>query len=423
MTNPQIKYYDPSEMVRGIQQLLVSDKKKIAFLFGDGTQSARRDESMPFIPPISEITKMIEAEVAKNSRYASAVWDIKTELENSPDGFSLETLLANIEDKVRIIGSQTLNNLRKEDFVSLSTLIRGMLSDIISVHQRIDDSNAKSLVHYDFAGWVKNADKKQAVEIFTTNYDYLFEIGFEEMELPYYDGFSGSYRPFFNPVSLTDMNYLKSQTKLWKVNGSLGLSEIVSGSTNPRIYRSGSSFTSASDLLIYSSAQKYSNSKKSPYAAYLDRLYYFLKQPDAVLFICGYGFNNEHINERMLSAINVSSLSHVFVFYDDTAESGNPLTDNNPLARIALNNRRFTVLGTKDAIIGCSRGKWRLKREPDSKDADNMKIYFDYETQHLTVSEISGEKVWAGEGELKLHDFTHFVDFLKTTIPKNEWEG
>ena len=26
------KFFDPSEMVRGIQQLLVSDKKKIAFL-------------------------------------------------------------------------------------------------------------------------------------------------------------------------------------------------------------------------------------------------------------------------------------------------------------------------------------------------------------------------------------------------------
>ncbi len=34
--------YDPSEYVRGLQQLLVSDKKKTAFLFGAGTSLSKK---------------------------------------------------------------------------------------------------------------------------------------------------------------------------------------------------------------------------------------------------------------------------------------------------------------------------------------------------------------------------------------------
>lgn len=34
--------HDPSEYIRGLQQLLISDKKKIGFLFGAGTSSAKK---------------------------------------------------------------------------------------------------------------------------------------------------------------------------------------------------------------------------------------------------------------------------------------------------------------------------------------------------------------------------------------------
>jgi len=80
MSNPQMVYFDPSETVRGIQQLLVSDKKKIAFLFGDGTQSARRSPDLPSIPNIIEITGIIEAQIAQNNRYAAPFAEIKAEL-------------------------------------------------------------------------------------------------------------------------------------------------------------------------------------------------------------------------------------------------------------------------------------------------------------------------------------------------------
>ena len=282
-------------------------------------------------------------------------------------------------------------------------------------------------MQYNFAKWVKNADRKYAIEIFTTNYDYLFEIGLEAVDVPYYDGFTGSYMPFFNAASLEDMTYLPQQTKLWKIHGSLGLHEINT-TLKYKIIRKNSD---SEDLLIYPSTLKYSDSKKMPYAAFLDRLNEFLKQDDAVLFVCGYSFADEHINERILSALNTNSTSHVFVFcYDINPDADRrkeyTLTEDSKLAQIALHNRRISILGTRNAVIGSTHGIWKLKREPDKNDALNIQWYFDEDAPINNEVEINtvqkGNEVWTGEGELVLPDFVRFVDFLKKMIPKNEWE-
>ena len=34
--------HDPSEYIKGLQQLLISDKKNVAFLFGAGTSLAKK---------------------------------------------------------------------------------------------------------------------------------------------------------------------------------------------------------------------------------------------------------------------------------------------------------------------------------------------------------------------------------------------
>jgi hypothetical protein len=421
-----IRDFDPSETVRGIQQLLVSDKKKIAFLFGAGTSFARRNEDAPYIPAVKEMTEMIEEKKKKKEIYKTAIAEIKAEFSADFIEFNIENILSNIEDKIRIIGNGKLNNLNKNDLEGLAKFIREEIREIVSVHKKFKENNVQFLVQYDFAKWVKNADRKYAIEIFTTNYDYLFEIGLEEVGVPYYDGFTGGYMPFFNPSSLEGMDYLPQQTKLWKIHGSLGLHEIVTSKTHKIIRKSSDS----EDLLIYPSTLKYSNSKKMPYVAFIDRLNDFLKQDDAVLFVCGYSFGDEHINERILSALNTNSTSHVFVFYYDIVRDKEGkkylLTKDSKLAQIALNNKRISVLGARNAIIGFTYGKWKLKREPDKSDTLNVQWYFDEDAPINTDAKITVEQKeneeWTGEGELVLPDFNRFVGFLKNMIPKNEWE-
>ncbi|MDR2428699.1 MAG: hypothetical protein LBD62_02715 [Candidatus Margulisbacteria bacterium] len=74
------RFFDPSETVRGIQQVLVSDKKKIAFLFGAGTSFARHSNDAPFVPVVAEMTKMVETEISRNMKYKSALDEIKAQL-------------------------------------------------------------------------------------------------------------------------------------------------------------------------------------------------------------------------------------------------------------------------------------------------------------------------------------------------------
>jgi hypothetical protein len=89
---PEIKYYDPTETVRGIQQVLVSDKKKIAFFFGAGTSMAKRTDDMPDIPGIIKITEMIVEKISENATYKPVLDAIIIELESSSLGFNIETL-------------------------------------------------------------------------------------------------------------------------------------------------------------------------------------------------------------------------------------------------------------------------------------------------------------------------------------------
>jgi hypothetical protein len=425
------KFFDPSEIIRGIRHLLESDKKKIAFLFGAGTSLARKNEDSPSIPAIGKMTELVIEHLKKatdnGKRYNIALTEIKEELEQQGQSFNIETLLSNVEEKVRIIGKGTLNNLNKEEFVAIGNKIREKIREIISVHKNLVHIE-KDLIQYDFAKWIANANRKIGVEIFTTNYDYLFEIGLEVNNVPYYDGFTGSYEPFFNADSLEDEDYLPTQTKLWKIHGSLGLQKKRDG----RILRLNSD---SEGLLIYPSSLKYSDSKKQPYLAFMDRLNLFLKQDDSVLFVCGYSFGDEHINERLLSALRTNTTAHVFVLNYDIEwqkdEDGadvrmHSFSEDSIVGKIASCNRKISVLATRAAIMGGQFGEWKIKPDIDTDDLFSPIAYFREDVSHTKEPETGeqiDEQIKTGKGELLLPNFVSFVELLKSMIPKSEWEG
>jgi len=412
--------HDPSEYIRGFQSLLIGDKKKIAFLFGAGTSMAKKNEKSIIVPAMGELTKNIESELGKIEKYKKALTEIKNEI--GEDKYNVETLLSNLEQKRQIIAKGILNGLNQKDFSELTTEIKNQILNNMSVHLEIDKNleTLESLIHTDFAEWIGRADRKFPIEIFTTNYDYLFELGLETKNVPYYDGFTGSYIPFFNSESVEDLCFLPHQTKLWKIHGSLGwhFDKVLK-----KVFRKDSS---KEDILIYPSTLKYSDSKKQPYMSLLDRLSSFLKQEDAVLITCGYSFSDEHINERILTALNSEKAAHVFaLFYDIVKKEKTKeyrLLNDSSLVKLAKTNSRLSVYGCRSAVIGCQFGKWKLKREPDKSDTVNINTYFD-EDAYAAVSEVNvekkGDEIWTGEGELILPDFVKLIAFFKAMIVNN----
>lgn len=419
--------HDPSEYIRGLQQLLVSDKKKIGFLFGAGTSLAKKNCNSTIVPAIGKMTSEIETELNKTAKFQKAILQIRAEIEGCDQVYTIESLLTNVEQKIQIIGCGTLNGMKREDFVSLISAIKEQIRDKVSVHKKIiAEDSLRDLIHVDFAEWVGRANRKFPIEIFTTNYDYLFELGLEENNIPFYDGFSGSLRPFFYSESVDDLCFIPSQTKLWKVHGSLGWHFDLK---TKKVWRKDSS---SEDILIYPSSLKYNESKKQPYIALMDRLANFLKQPDSILITCGYSFGDEHINEKILTALSSHTSAHVIaLFYDvmwnEGKKNGYSLDESCNLARLAKGNGKLSVYGCKSAIIGGQFGAWRLKREPDKADTININLYFDEDGYCNPKDKIGEEKkngqAWSGEGELLLPDFTKFVKFLQSMIIEDNLMG
>lgn len=409
--------FDPSEYIRGLQQLLISDKKKIAFLCGAGTSLSHKQSSSICVPAVQDMTNKVEANITAEDKYKDAIQEIKAEIGEAH--YNVEALLTNIEEKRNVIGNGILNGLCKDDFDRLDSIIKNKIRELVSVHDLITSDEEKSgLIHSDFAEWICQADRKYPVEIFTTNYDYLFEIGLEYKCVPYYDGFTGSFEPFFNADSVEDLNFMPQQTKLWKIHGSLGwhINE-----SNKKVLRRSSD---KNDILIYPSVLKYANSKKQPYVSLMDRLTNFIKQPDSVLFVCGYSFGDEHINERIMTALNSNTTAHVYVLYFDMIREDKKrqyaLKEDCYLSKLAKENSKLSVFAYRNAVIGCQYGTWRLKREPDKDDTIQTSLYFDEDAPIDTDAKIGEERKdnlkWTGLGEFILPDFDRFVSFLKSMI-------
>jgi hypothetical protein len=418
-------YHDPREFIRGLQQILISDTKRIGFLCGAGTSMAaemrdqtgnivylddEKKKTKPLIPGIRKMTEDILIAI-KDKKFKEALKIIKEELEESESDkskisnvFLLENIISSIDQKLRVIGKGTLCKLNKAELQQLRDIFQTSVKEIVSVHS--DEKKIKLLtpdfLHSKFASWIINTSRKNPVEVFTTNYDYLFEIGFESQNLPYFDGFVGSFNPFFDPVSVENDLLIPNWTRLWKLHGSLGWGYNNSGT---KIIRSR--LLSEDRIVIYPSLLKYDDSRKQPYISYIDRLCSFLKKDDGVLFISGYSFGDDHINEAIVNSLAQSKSSAVIAFvYDDGMD------EDSHCIKIGKRSKKLIVCNKRKALIGGIFGEWKLKREPAKEDFELIDKYFDRDAPLPIKESGKDDEELQYSGDLKLIDFKKFVEFL-----------
>lgn len=427
-------YHDPREFIRGLQQILISNSKRIGFLCGAGTSisESQRDDNgktlcdgsgnpIPLIPGVCKMTEIINEKI-KDRKFSNALKIIKEELEDAESdptkkkmAYMLENIISAIDQKLRVVGKEKLCGLNKTELKELRIFFQDEIKQIISVHNNENFvKNIHNLLHSKFATWIINASRKYPIEIFTTNYDYLFEIGFESQSLPYYDGFVGSYNPFFDPVSVENDYLIPQWTRLWKLHGSLGWGYDES---EKKIIRSRK--LTEDGIVIYPSLLKYDDSRKQPYLSYIDRLSSFLKKDDGVLFICGYSFGDDHINEVIVNSLAQSNTSTVIaLIYDEN------FNENTVPAKLGKRSKKMLICSGKKALIGGVLGDWKLKREPANEDFDFIDQYFDIDSPEPNKATGKGDEVTKFTGKLRLIDFRELIDFLisfayPTTISEN----
>ena len=299
---------------------ILATPKQIGLVLGAGVSKACG------LPNIHDITKLV-IEGITNYNFIEMLHE-KDTVEN----------ILNKTQQLRVLlkSGKEFNSLKESDIIDIEKNIKKIIFDELSIV--IDTDNFYKLVL-----WLNFINRDYEKEIFTLNYDLLVEKALEKASLPYFSGFIGNVKPFFITDSVEDFQgvYVKqSWIKLWKLHGSLNFVKDI----NDKIYIDNNIGNSSENLLIYPSMDKYLSSRKAPYISYLDRLRKYLIDKEKIVFVLGYSFGDDHINEVIVNGLNINHRLSViaFAFDDITFNQGISLLGSYPNFSIYTDKKKYT---------------------------------------------------------------------------------
>ena len=357
--------HEPQTAIELLRDHLATHDRPVAFLFGAGSSSAVRVPSkvttqndgatrapLPLIPDTSGLTALCATATAAIGKAQADAWaEMVTECKALEQDPNVENILSRIRAKRDALGaSDELLGLDRKAWEVTERTVRKTIAKAASPDE--DDIPGR-LPHHDLARWVKCISRIHAVEIFTTNYDMLFERAFDETRLASFDGFIGSHRSFFSAEAVENDDVLPgpSWVRLWKIHGSVNWGLVEDETGLNRISRGE---TSEEGEMILPSHRKYDESRKQPYRALLDRLARVLARPDALMVTCGFSYSDQHINSIIFAALEHHPKSHVIALVHGA------LDKESRLVQAARDRSNLIVLAGDHAIIGGRLGTWRL---------------------------------------------------------------
>jgi hypothetical protein len=351
--------HNPSGVAHELREHLASDKRNLGFFMGAGTSMAIG------LPGIEKLTEIVEQSLSPD-KYKKYFNQIKSEI--STESPNVELVLNRIRLVRELLNDNTENShngISGEDIKNLD------LEVCKAIHKAVDTKEIDDTApHEMFSQWIHSsyARRSTPVEIFTTNYDLMFEKAMEKTSVPFFDGFIGSVNPFFSPESVEADSDRKNNpefkpprawTRLWKLHGSVNwVLKADSTGGNKKVIRGfDGSESSGQELMIFPSREKYLESRRLPFITFQDRLRQFLSMGESVLFILGYSFLDEHLNEIIFQALRSNSRLAVnaLVFGEKNNDSFT-LPDN--IASFAKDYRNLSVYGPDRAVIGGVSGEW-----------------------------------------------------------------
>jgi hypothetical protein len=376
--------------VREVRELKsqLSYSKNIGFFLGAGTSCALG------LPNISQLTKNIEADLIGKS--LEIFTKIKDDLQlKYPDiSISIEDILNQIRRIREITGERVDSSYIEIDGESAKNLDIEICRKIYNI---LTESEATAVLDTPkkFLAWLSMQSRDYTKEIFTTNYDLIFEKSLESIRVPYFDGFVGSYEPFFWQESVeqfvkkTDMT--QNWIRLWKIHGSLSWFWKKSASLKShKVVRLGKIEKieeEKNEIVIYPSKDKYDSSRRQPFLVYFDRLRNFLLSGELLFIFSGYSFLDQHINEIIFNCLRQNNRLSVIVFFYSDAEVER-------IRSISSGYFNLSVFGPTTAIINGVYGK------------------LNFDKNELLQKESSAVFWDDARSQLSLGDFRSLVEFL-----------
>lgn len=333
------------DYLKSIKQKIaeLSSIKNVNFLFGAGTSSVA-------IPNMKKMQLEIEAVLEDISfkKFKKLYGKIKSD--------NLETKLTILYAKKHYLEgiSDVCGPLLENVNALISHIENEMYSKInidLSVEQAIKALDIYKTFYQKLA--LRNKDLSR-LNIFTTNNDLLNEKALDSLNINYNNGFGGGLDRVFNPArfhytfskkidaNLEKFEPLDNMVYLYKLHGSISWIEQEGDSLfNIREIPVTGGTKKASDkhVLIYPTPLKQSQCLGSPYADLIREFQNKLSLPNSVVFIIGYSFSDEHLNNIIYQALASNSSLSIVIFGE---------YENCPLTKIK-DSRIYRIFGTDSA--------------------------------------------------------------------------
>lgn len=301
--------------------------KNLAFLFGSGCSSLIADGTQRGIDTMAPLAKEFlgAAPGFDDERFPSAV---ERETLAAHLGFDLnaEEFASNLERLMEVLYSFqfVLKRSSSEEMAKGAPAVISLIEKLTAfVTQKCTEApfskGDPAIVDLYQAFYRKLVYRDRTLPrpwIFTTNYDLLSETALDRLGMPYCNGFSGTIERRFNPTTyryalaeqldVTSRKWaaVDSFVYLCKLHGSINWIE-EGGSLFPIREVPAVAATKGSRVMIYPTPMKQNASFGSPYSDLFREFQGRIVRDQSVLFVLGYSFSDEHVNNLIFQALTI----------------------------------------------------------------------------------------------------------------------
>ena len=223
--------------------------------------------------------------------------------ETNIDGHdNIELCLSHCEAYIQI----NPNDFKTKKFVEKSKEI------ILNKCHFINNQETQLIGHKEFIRKLSRRKAKDPrIKLFTTNYDTCFESAAGKLGITVIDGFSFSFPRVYDPrffdidivrrnqaTSTNNPHYVEGVFQLFKLHGSTNWKR-----ENDHMIVQTDDVQAENSCMIFPAKGKYQQSYLQPHLELISRFTQGLREPNTCLIIIGFGFNDDHLSEPILSAI------------------------------------------------------------------------------------------------------------------------
>lgn len=293
--------------------------KNVSFLFGSGTSS-------PAIPVMTGLMEAVrKSELTKDEK---ETFEIIAKVKND----NIEEILGTLySEKVYLegVGDNKSDNYKLCSglIIKIEKVIYDKLNPCLDTKEMLETTRSVLNSYKRFYSKVTNRSKDLArINVFTTNNDLFNETALDSLNIHYVNGFSGGLKKYFNPAffnytfskrmdtSLEKFEPVNNMVYLYKIHGSVNWKEDDDDNNSyfniRELFELPKEYDGAA--MIYPTPLKQNKSLGSPYVDLFREFQHKLLEPNSVLFVIGYSFNDEHINDIIYRSL-VTNTSLVLV--------------------------------------------------------------------------------------------------------------